>query len=137
MLVQTPFMKSCEWDTITRMRLYLQTTYSTHHPTLYTVQVLRLCVCIVRMWCFGSGFSFFSSFATDLACVLNTCIFMYTLGCQFQVKCTLYNYAYNVHVQYMYMFMVNHKPVLFRRKIAALCGIQTHDLQHYAECSYH
>ena len=34
-------------------------------------------VCIVLVWCIGSGFSFFSSFKTNVASVLYTSIFMY------------------------------------------------------------
>ena len=42
---------------------------------------LCLCVCTVRVWCVGSGFSFFSSFMTNLASVIYTCNFMYIPVC--------------------------------------------------------
>ena len=46
------------------------------HYVLKAGHVFTLClhVCIVRMWCFGSEFSFFT---TNLASVLYTCVFMY------------------------------------------------------------
>ena len=40
------------------------------HPGLLVM--FSLCVCTVRVWCIGSGFSFYSSSMTNLASVLYT-----------------------------------------------------------------
>ena len=45
------------------------------HVHVHVLFIVCLRVCIVRVWCIRSGFSFF---ATNLASVLDTCIFMYS-----------------------------------------------------------
>ena len=39
------------------------------------------CICIVLVWRIGSGFSFFSSFTTNLASVLYTCTLHLYMSC--------------------------------------------------------
>ena len=46
------------------------------HPGVLVILCLR--ICIVLVWCIGSGFSFFSSFTTNVASVLYTRTFIYT-----------------------------------------------------------
>ena len=75
-----------EWDTWVCGESWLTVKNLTHHPSSqgWAPRCPSHCafhVCIVLVWCIGSGFSFFSPFTTNLhvASVLCTCIFIHTL----------------------------------------------------------